>query len=117
MRNPETEKLIKKSKIETSTDFTDNLISRIEEEKALKNKLAGSYKWILAGLIIFSMIISFIFLKITGESFRLFPFNLKVSRTPLFVIITLIFLYAINYWLSLQSELRTLKSGKKGIQA
>ncbi len=87
---------------------------RVEQEIALMPNFTTTSKLTLVGLSIFSLVISYLFFKNTGEAFTFYPLNMKISGTPIFLILTVILLYAINYWLNLQSEIRIMK--KKSLE-
>lgn len=104
MKEEEIKRIIKKSKVETSTDFTDRLMMKIEEKEAQKPAFKWIFPVILSVLCLLSIAISYLLFTNFGSTFLLSPFKLKVPGTPLFLVFTIFLLFAINYWLQLKSS-------------
>ena len=101
-----TKNLIEKSTISTSVDFTDKLLLKIESEKVIQPvsevQHIRMYRYAVLGIIgvgsIFFLLIFFDFLP----KLNIFDFHLKISKTPLLIITSLILLLGTNHILKLQ---------------
>ena len=100
-----TKSLTQKSIINTSEDFTDKLLLKIESKKAKQPLLdiqhIRVYRFALLGMIgvsaLFFLLIFFGFLP----KFNIFNFQLKISKTPLLIITTLFLLLGTNHMLKI----------------
>lgn len=109
MKEEEIKKIVQQSKVETSTNFTDRLMIKIEEKKAQKPAFKWMFPLVLSILSLFSLVISFMLFINFGSTFLLSPFNLKIPGTLVFIIITVLLLFAINYWLQLKHGYEALQ--------
>ena len=98
--------LIQKSTINTSEDFTDRLLLKIETEKATQPlsdvKHIQMYRFAIFGIIGIGVIcFSLIFFGFLPK-LNIFNVQFKISKTPLLVVTTLFLLLGTNHILKLQ---------------
>lgn len=110
MKEEEIKRIVQNSKLETSADFTDRLMLKIEEKEAKrKTALNRIFVLVLSGLCALSIAISYLLFTNFGSTFIFSPFKLKISGTPVFLVITVFLLFAINYWLRLRHNYKNLE--------
>ncbi len=113
MKEEEIKRIVQKSELETSADFTDRLMLQIEKNRNKKPAVFTVFLWILPVLCLLSAVISYLLFKNYGSTFLLSPLNLKISGTPVFVMVTVILLFAINYGLQLHENYKQLHENQK----
>ncbi|RZN84649.1 MAG: hypothetical protein EVB11_00945 [Winogradskyella sp.] len=104
MKEEQFKKIIKKSSIETSEDFINNLMESIEIHKKTQKT---SFKAIRLVLGIVSVIISclvFLFIKSDSKENSYWEFMISIPKIPLLVIVTLSLLFGLNYLIRLNEE-------------
>ncbi|MEM6541437.1 MAG: hypothetical protein AAF634_09755, partial [Bacteroidota bacterium] len=98
MNEEHLKKVLQKSKIETSKDFTDNLMRRIdlESQNAIQNSIGISFKrlLILCGCLI--VIIGLLTFRLVGTKMGQIPTEGKNIIAPSLVLVFGIVLYSLN---------------------
>jgi len=96
MKEEELKKIISKSTVETSDDFINNLMNVIEVKEQTKNTIVSwSLKIVLLVCFILIMLVLWVLPKVIDyDLFNVFSF--EVPKTPLFIMITFVFLYYVN---------------------
>jgi len=102
--------LMQKSIVETSDDFTDKLMRRLEAEKAAKMPFAWNFAPTFAVLVLAILTISFTSYKFLKSGVNLFDIGLEIGRTPIFTISTVIIFLALNYILKLNETYSLFKN-------
>ncbi|MGS2760637.1 hypothetical protein [Sinomicrobium sp. M5D2P9] len=105
--------LVRKSSVNTSEDFTDKLLLKIEAEKASPSLTnwpgIPSFRYAvltIAGTGIVSLILLYSGLL---PKFTLLDFELQINKTPFLVVLLLLLLTGINHLLKLQHLTTNLK--------
>ena len=93
--------LLQKSIIETSEDFTDKLLMRLEAEKAAKKTFVWNFIPIFSVLVLIMLAIGFTSYKFLKSGVYLFDIGLEIGRAPIFAIGAVLFFLALNYILKL----------------
>ncbi len=101
MKEEKARDLLQKSIIETSDDFTDKLMRRLEAEKAAKKTLSWSFTSMFLVLSLAILVLSFISYKFLKSGVDIFNIGLDIGRTPIFIIGTILVFIALNYTLKL----------------
>lgn len=101
MNEDKTRDLLQKSIIETSDDFTDKLMQRLEAKEVAKRTFVWSFTPTLSVLIVAMLAISFTFYKFLKSGADLFDTGIEIGRTPIFSVGTVLFFLALNYILKL----------------
>ncbi len=103
MKDDLTTQLIKKSKVETTSDFTDKLIHKIEAQTELKKSrtrlFANALKYAIAAIIVICIVIPFF----------LDTLSFRITKTPLYVLCALLLLVSFNYILKLRDMEKSLQ--------
>lgn len=89
--------LLQKSIVETSDDFTDKLMRRLDAEKVAKKTLTWNFKPVFSILVLAMLPISFTFYKFLKSGASLFD----IGRTPIFVVAAVLLFLGLNYILRL----------------
>lgn len=115
MTEEELKKIIGKSKIETSDDFVDKLMHTIEvHQEAKKISFWWSFRPVLIACTILALTVAFILFKFLSSDSDFLSSFAGIPKTPIFIIVALIFLYYINTIIKLNESL--LGSKKKGLK-
>ncbi len=105
MKEEVTRNLVQKSTVKTSGDFTDNLLLKLEAEKAPKEfinlPLAENFYYSLLGIIGVGIVIFGVIQLGFIPKFSLLNFQLKISITPFLIITALLVLIGLNHILKL----------------
>ena len=98
MNEEDVKKLLLKSKIETSKDFTDELMNRIdlETQPSVEKTLGISFKKILILCGCLLLIIGFLTFQLVGPKISLALFQGKNMATPLMILVFGTVLYSLN---------------------
>lgn len=103
MKEESLKKIIQKSTLETSDDFINNLMSAIEVEQKQKVTIWDSFKFSLSISILLIVIATGVLFKILHQENATF-LNENIPTTPIFIGITAILFYAINFLIRLQEN-------------
>lgn len=106
MNEKDTKELLEKSIIETSGNFSDKLMHRIEAEELEGETSVWSFKSVFSVLVVVVAVVSFVLYKYLESGIIFF----ENRRTPIFAAITILLLLAINYVLKLYEEYNMFKS-------
>lgn len=101
MNEEKTRDLLQKSIVETSDDFTDKLMRRLDTEKVVKKTFAWNFIPTFSILVLAMLAISFTSYKFLKSGAKLFDIDLEIGRTPIFTLGTVLFFLALNYILKL----------------
>lgn len=101
-------KLIQKSTITTSEEFTDKLLLKIEREKVAQSvtdvQQLQWYRFAIWGIIGVGVICSLFILFGFIPKLNMLNLQLTIGKTPLLVLTTLLFLLAANHVLKIQQR-------------
>lgn len=112
MNEKDTKELLEKSIIETSDDFTDKLMQRLEAAEVAEKTSVWRFTPIFSVLIVVILTLSFAFYKYLESGATLFQTGIEISRTPIFLIVTVLLLFAINHILKLNETYSIARLGK-----
>lgn len=101
MNEQKIREIIEKSKLETSCDFTEKLMYRIETKKSEATSIVWSFTTILTVLIIILFGVSFLVYQALNSRDFFFGINRNELKTPFFLIFSIFFLLVINYIIKL----------------
>jgi hypothetical protein len=101
MKEEKARDLLQKSINETSEDFTDKLMRRLEAEKVAKKNSTWNFTPTFSVLVLVILAISFTSYKFLKPGVNLFDMGLEIGRTPIFTIGTVLFFLALNHILKL----------------
>ncbi len=93
--------ILQKSIVETSDDFTDKLMRRLDAEKVEKKTFAWNFTPVFSVLVLAMLAISFASYKFLRSGAKPFDIGLEIGRTPIFTIVAILFFLALNYILKL----------------
>lgn len=93
--------LVQQSIIETSDDFTDKLMNRIEAKKTTRETFSWRFTPTFSVLVLAVLALSFTSYKFLKSGTDLFDIGLEIGRTPIFTIGTVIVFLALNHVLKL----------------
>lgn len=102
--------LVEKSEIVTSEGFTDKLMQHIELKTEVKPAFKWSFKKILSVMGILAVAVSFFTFKALDRSSYIFNKDIGSLKIPLFISVTIILLYSINYLLRLNDNYRQINN-------
>ncbi|MDH7444379.1 hypothetical protein [Aquimarina sp. 2201CG14-23] len=106
MKEEELKKIMGKSAIETSDDFINKLMDTIEkDQKVEKISFWWSFKPVLIVCSSLVLTITFFLYKFLSTDSSFLNLLGEVNKTPIFVMITLVFLYFINQVIKLNENL------------
>jgi len=94
MNEQQLKELLQQSKIETSPDFTDNLMNQIELTPKTKKSNLWSFPLVLSVISLVAFVISY--LLYTSPS-AFFQAKAATFKTPVLLIVSVSFLLVINY--------------------
>lgn len=107
MKEEQLKKIIKKSTIETSDDFINDLMVSIKKSQEVEEKYFWwSFKPVLIACAILVLTLTFFLFKLLSADTSFLNPIVSVHKTPIFIVITLIFLYYINSIIKL-NKMRT----------
>ncbi|RNC88339.1 MAG: hypothetical protein ED556_03910 [Winogradskyella sp.] len=106
MNEEQFKKIIKKSNLETSDDFINNLMSTIEVNKERKKALNKLFKITLFTVAVVTAVTSFIMFKYLGDKNGLVVIFTSIPKTPIFVVFMVITLGYINSFIRLNERNR-----------
>lgn len=108
MKEEELKKIMQKSTLKTSDDFINKLMHTIDvKEEKRKMSLWNSFRPVLITSSILLIVITFIFYKLLQVESRFLEALSSIPKTPLFVMVTLFFLYVINSSIRLYERLKS----------
>lgn len=111
MKEEELKKIIRKSKIETSDDFINQLMNTIEIDKEVsKASYWWSFRSIIIGCTILVLAITFILFKFLNSDNILLNNFTDIPKTPIFIMVILIILFYINTIIKLNENMGNLKN-------
>ncbi|NHF59388.1 hypothetical protein FK220_008560 [Flavobacteriaceae bacterium TP-CH-4] len=97
MTEEQLKKIMVKSTLETSDEFLDTLMSTIEKKQMVERiPLWWSFIPVVIASIILVLLATLLLFQLLQSDVRLFGSLVSIPKTPLFVMVTLIFLYYIN---------------------
>ena len=103
MKEEDIKKILSKSEIETSDDFINKLMNRIEVEKEHKKiPFLSVFKPVLAVCAILGFIVILMLTKLLDIEFN---FLNVPSKTPILIVATFVFLYFINNMIRMNEKL------------
>ena len=106
MNEDQFKNIIKKSRLETSGGFLDELMHSIEKKQKLKkNSFWWSFKGIVSVCAVLTVLFTFFLFKILSDDTGLLSSIAGIHKTPIFIMITLMLLYYINTILKLNKAL------------
>lgn len=101
MKEEKTRDLLQKSSIETSDNFTNKLIQRLEAKKVAKKTFTWNFTPTFSVLVLAVLASSFTFYKFLKSGVHLFDTGIEIGRTPIFSVGAILFFLALNYILKL----------------
>jgi len=105
MKEEQLKKIIKKSTVETSDDFINNLMESIEiSQKASKPSFWSSFKPTLIFSALLLCIISYAAYSLTSSDDMGLEYFSKLPKTPIFLLLTLALLFAMNSVITLNEQ-------------
>lgn len=96
-------KMIQQSSINTSHDFTDRLMHRIQTETIEQEIKVWNWKPVVAVLTSIMIIVSMALYFTLENAFAIVDIKVPVARTPIIVVVSLVFLLTLQYIRSLYS--------------
>lgn len=110
MKEEELKKIISKSTIETSDNFIDEIISRVEENTKCKEAYHfWSFRYVLYTCLVLVFVITFFLFRILNDTNGSLRFIADVVKTPIFLLVTITCLYYINNIIKLNENLSNSK--------
>ncbi len=105
MKEESLKKIMQKSSVETSDDFMNTLMNRIDTSKE-KKKIAiwNSFRYTLIATLILLIPATGILFKLLRQESSFLSTLKDIPTTPVFVVITLFLLYGINSMIRLQNH-------------
>ncbi|MEM7186270.1 MAG: hypothetical protein AAF466_06395 [Bacteroidota bacterium] len=104
MKEEHIKKIIKKSTIETSDHFVEDLMTAIESTSEVRHASVRRYfKPVLVSCMVLVAGLSFLLLKSLGPDLGVFSDWAGAQRTPVFVAVLLVLLYSLNSLIKLNS--------------
>lgn len=107
--------LIQKSKVNTSDDFTDKLMLKVEAEKARSvtstpKLLSFRYPLLamIGGIVVFFMILFSGFIP----RLMFFDYHLQLNKTPFLILLSFLLIMGVNHILRLKVNLENFQKAK-----
>lgn len=111
MKEESLKKIMQKSSIETSDDFMNTLMNRIEVSKEeQKVTIWNSFRYILIAVLVLLIPATGILFKLLRQESSFLSTLKDIPTTPVFVVITLFLLYGINSMIRLQNHAKMTTS-------
>lgn len=110
MSEEETKRILQKSMLKTSDGFMNELMNKIEAKEKVRESFVCPVRRILTVISIIIVLISFVLYKSLHFSNDILNTGISISKTAIFSITSLFFLYIINYILRLNEEYKYLKN-------
>lgn len=110
MKEEQIKKIVQQSIVETSDDFVDKLMSKIEADEKMVVSPVWNLKTTLSCIIGLSLAVSFTTFKILDQSVITLSIEWAIPKTMVFSITSLTILVFINHVLKLTDEYRYLKN-------
>ena len=105
MKDEQLKKILKKSTLETSDDFINNLMESIETSQEVpKSSFWSSFRITLIFSALLLCIISYTAFILTHSDFIGLEYFSKLPKTPFFLLLVLGALVAINYVITLNEQ-------------
>ena len=113
MKEESLKKIMQKSSVETSDDFMNTLMNRIEVSKEKRKiKIWNSFRYTLVATLVLLIPATGILFKLLRQESSFLSALKEIPTTPIFVIITLFLLYSINSMIRLQNHSKMTTSTK-----
>ncbi|MEM8927305.1 MAG: hypothetical protein AAGC45_03820 [Bacteroidota bacterium] len=110
MNAKDTKELLGKSIIETSDDFTNKLMLRIEAEKVKKKSFGWNFTLTFSVLVFATLAMSFTSYQFMQYGITVFDTDFEIEGIPIFLTTTALLLLAINHVLRLNHNYSVFKS-------
>ena len=106
MKEEQIRKILSKSKVETSDDFVDKVMLKVDEERQLKlESKRVSFRPVLISSALLILVVTFVLYQLLISSG--FPGAiLSTHQMPIFLLITFALLYYLNYAIRLNNKFR-----------
>ena len=108
MKEQDIDKLIKKSRVNTSDDFTDRLIQNIEYKSEMNSTHIWSFKMVLRSIVTLMIIICGLLYVLLKDAYPIFDIEIHISKSFVFLISLIAFLFCVNYLLRLNTTYRSI---------
>jgi hypothetical protein len=116
MIEEETKKILQKSMLKTSDSFMNELMNKIEAKEKVEKASVWPIRTTLSVISIILLLMSFVLYKSLHLSNNILSTGISISKTAIFSIASLIFLFIINHILKLNEEYQNLKNDVSNVQ-
>ena len=109
MKEEELKKLVQKSAMSTSEDFTDRLMHRIETEDVAETKVTWSFGRVWVAVLILVMGIGYMCYRLISNSSGYYTADLHKYKIPMLMLTTLAFLFMLRkllLWREMEHSLK-----------
>jgi formate hydrogenlyase subunit 3/multisubunit Na+/H+ antiporter MnhD subunit len=110
MNEQKIKEILERSRLETSSDFTEKLIYRIETKKSEGTSIVWSFPTILTVVTLILFCVSFLLYQSLNSRGFFFGINRNELKTPFFLIFSILFLLVINYIMKLNETHKQRKN-------